>query len=229
MEARANGIVELRNYVLVPGERERFVDYFERHFLDTQAALGMPILGQFRVLGEPDRFAWIRRFADMRSRRVALERFYRGAVWAEFGREANAMMRDSDDVYLLRPTKPTDAFLPGGPAVDGDSPPSRLAVVVCVGSPEAWPAAVRAAEAFRPERPVRTLGVLVSELERNDFPGLPVAQAEGTTVWVGAAPVAAADELTVSAAELRASDEQAAGDVEHRLVLLEPTARSPLR
>lgn len=46
-------VVEFRNYRLKPGVREAFIDYFEERFLDSQEDVGMRVLGQFRLVGEP--------------------------------------------------------------------------------------------------------------------------------------------------------------------------------
>lgn len=33
-------VIELRNYLIKPRMRDRFIDYFENHFLDSQEELG---------------------------------------------------------------------------------------------------------------------------------------------------------------------------------------------
>lgn len=64
----------------------------------------MTVLGRYRDLEDPDRFVWLRGFRDMETRRRSLAAFYGGPVWAAHGPAANATMRDSDNVLLLRPT-----------------------------------------------------------------------------------------------------------------------------
>ena len=61
-------VFEIRNYVLQPNMREHFIDYFEATFITTQADVNMHILGQFRLLGEPDHFVWMRAYANMQTR-----------------------------------------------------------------------------------------------------------------------------------------------------------------
>ncbi len=96
-------IIELRNYLIKPKTRDRFIDYFENHFLGSQNILGGYVLGQFRIMGEDDKFLWIRGFEDMRSRLAFLRGFYEeGEVWKAFGSGANEMLLDSDNVYLLK-------------------------------------------------------------------------------------------------------------------------------
>ena len=109
------GVVELRQYTLRPGGRDVLVELFDREFVESQEALGMEIVGQFRDLDRPDRFVWLRGFPDMVRRRQALAAFYGGPVWQAHGPAANATMLDSDDVLLLRPATPV-GFAPLPPA-----------------------------------------------------------------------------------------------------------------
>jgi hypothetical protein len=74
-------IVELRQYTLHPGQRDVLIDLFDREFVESQEALGMKIIGQFRDLDNPNRFVWLRGFRDMPSRAQALKDFYGGPVW----------------------------------------------------------------------------------------------------------------------------------------------------
>jgi hypothetical protein len=76
-------VVELRQYTLHPGKRDVLIDLFDREFVESQDALGMKIIGQFRNLGNPTRFVWLRGFRDMPSRAQALKDFYGGPVWKE--------------------------------------------------------------------------------------------------------------------------------------------------
>ena len=74
-------IVELRQYTLHPGKRDVLIDLFDREFVESQEALGMKVIGQFRDLDNPNRFVWLRGFRDMPSRVQTLEDFYGGPVW----------------------------------------------------------------------------------------------------------------------------------------------------
>jgi hypothetical protein len=71
------------------------------------------VLGTFRDLDDPDRFVWMREFADLETRKNALEGFYYGPVWKEHRTAANATIIDSDNVLLLRRLP-----LPAGPHGD---------------------------------------------------------------------------------------------------------------
>src|SRR5436190_19037883 len=99
-------VVELRQYTLYPGRRDELIELFDREFVESQEALGMRVLGQFRDLDAPDRFVWVRGFGDMATRAEGLTAFYGGPVWRANSAAANATMIDSDDVLLLRPLGP---------------------------------------------------------------------------------------------------------------------------
>jgi NIPSNAP len=124
-------VVELRQYTLHPGKRDVLIDLFDREFVETQEALGVKIIGQFRDLDHPDRFVWLRGFRDMPSRAKALNDFYGGPVWKTHREAANATMIDSDNVLLLRPALPTSGFSLENmkrPPVGSDEVPTSLVV-----------------------------------------------------------------------------------------------------
>jgi NIPSNAP len=103
-------VVELRQYTTHPGTRDTLVRVFEQHLIEDQERCGMRVLGQFRDLGDPDRFVWLRGFADMAARTRALEAFYSGPVWLKHRDEANATMIDHTNVLLLKPAGPGLGF-----------------------------------------------------------------------------------------------------------------------
>jgi hypothetical protein len=146
-------IVELRRYTLHPGRRDELIELFERELVEPQEAVGAQVVGTFRDVRDPDRFVWIRAFADMSVRLAALRAFYGGPVWREHRAAANATMIDSDDVHLLEP-------------VAGEFTPTAgharvVAAVVQPGGPEL------------PEVPAPFVELRTSGHE-NDFPALPV-------------------------------------------------------
>jgi hypothetical protein len=96
-------VIELRQYTLRPGQRDILIELFDREFIETQEAVGMRVLGQFRSLDDPACFIWLRGFTDMPSRLDGLAAFYGGPVWQAHRDVANATMLDSDNVLLLRP------------------------------------------------------------------------------------------------------------------------------
>jgi hypothetical protein len=71
-------VVELRRYTLHPGQRDVLITLFDREFVETQEAVGIDVIGQFRDLDAPDHFVWLRGFPDLQSRTESLRAFYGG-------------------------------------------------------------------------------------------------------------------------------------------------------
>ncbi len=103
-------VVELRRYALHPGGRDVLIPLFEREFIESQERCGMVPIGHYRDLDDPNSFVWFRGFADMETRRRALEAFYTSPSWMDHRDAANATMIDSDNVLLLRPARPESGF-----------------------------------------------------------------------------------------------------------------------
>ena len=172
-------VIELRNYLLKPGTRQKFTDYFDSHFIEPQQVLGGYVLGQFRIKGEDDKFFWIRGFEDMQTRLRCLRTFYEeGQVWKEFGPGANDMILDSDNVYLLRPLSESfscDEFanLKGIVVVEFYlANPNQLDQLTDL---------IQAEYAALQSKPT----LLISEMTTNDFPRLPVIQDRNLLVSIG--------------------------------------------
>jgi len=177
-------VIELRNYLLKPGERERFADYFADHFIDSQNVLRGFVLGQFRIKGDEDRFLWIRGFEDMQTRLTFLRRFYeQGKVWKQFGSGANEMMLDSDNVYLLKPLR--------GESLHYDEF-AKGRGMVAVESYFARPNHRDELADFLQTNHSSYLNsesiLCVSEMSENDFPRLPVIQDENLLVAITVFP-----------------------------------------
>lgn len=180
-------VLELRNYLLRPGATGDFIRYFEEHFLDSQRNEGIYPLGQFEVVGEPDRFVWIRGFQDMQARLRGLSGFYGGAFWQARRDEANAMMLEHHNVHLLRPLAPIATLTGGATPRDPTAPPGTLESNTGLVTADFYRARSAAREDLveRFERVVRpsliadghqVLGHFVAELAPNDYPRLPVIQ-----------------------------------------------------
>ena len=112
-------VVDLRQYTLHPGQRDTLIDVFDEYFVEGQEAAGMHIVGQFRDLDDPDRFVWIRGFADLPGRAAALTAFYGGPIWREHAATANQTMIDSDNALLLEPIELREGY----PRLDSPRPP----------------------------------------------------------------------------------------------------------
>lgn len=187
----AGNLVELRRYRLRPGARETLVDLFDREFVETQEAEGMRVIGQFRDLDDPDCFVWLRGFADMETRRRGLNDFYTGPVWARHRDIANGTMVNSDNVLLLRASRPGRGF----PRAEGTRPaensskpgPGLLVATTCHLAPgtDAGFASLFE-EGMRPvleEAGAAVRASFVVERSPNSFPGLPVREGETVFVW----------------------------------------------
>jgi hypothetical protein len=184
-------IVELRQYMLHPGKRAVLIDLFDREFVESQEALGMKIIGQFRDLDDPGRFVWLRGFRDMPSRAQALKDFYGGPVWKAHREAANATMIDSDNVLLLHPATPTSGFSFGSktrPQAGSNEIRSELIVAtiyyfdapVDTGFVEFFEKTVKPAVIVSG---ATVLAYFVTEHSENTFPALPVREGENVFVW----------------------------------------------
>jgi quinol monooxygenase YgiN len=184
-------VVELRRYALHPGARETLIDLFDRELVETQEAVGIEVLGQFRDLDDPDSFVWLRGFRDMPARAQALEAFYGGPVWRRHRDAANSTMVDSDNVLLLRPVDPSSLKMdrerrpPPGTRV---IPPGMVTVTICHPS---RPVAEGFHGFFRRELgpALRATGADViaafaTEPTPNNFPSLPIREGEEVFVWL---------------------------------------------
>ena len=186
---RTTDLIEFRQYLLHDGQRDTLIDLFERELIETQEAVGMDVLGQFRDPTRPDYFVWLRGFPDMAARHRSLTAFYNGPVWAEHADAANATMIDSDNVMLLRAVTVDDALAEHRPAQRDLRPPTGLVVVVVEHVEHADKAAIGRfrCDAIPALQHVgsRTLGLYSSETAPNTFPQLPV-RTDRAIVWIGA-------------------------------------------
>jgi hypothetical protein len=187
-ETPALTVFELRQYTLKGGTRSAFTSLFAREFVTPQNLVGSHVRAVFRDLDDPDRFVWLRGFADMASRARGLQGFYGGPVWAAHRDTANATMIDSDDVLLLRPAW-NGAGLAHDPAYRADTiPPGLVDVTVFSLNDAASPALLdfcrdRMTSVLR-QAGALTQGWYVTEPSPNNFPRLPVREGENVLVGV---------------------------------------------
>ena len=236
-------VFELRQYTLHPGQREVLISMFDRHFLESQEAVGIRVIGQFRDLDRPDHFVWIRSFEDMVTRDASLRAFYGGPLWKAHREAANATMIDSDDVLLLRPAargEPFGRLDDTRPGPDADARPASLVLgtVWLLHRPvdgdflrffeeQVRPVLVGAGGSPR--------ACLQTEESRNTFPQLPVRTGEHAFVWF--ATFAGEEGWSAYEAELERSLEWNAAVLPRlaaqvrgtQRLRLQPTARSLLR
>ncbi|MGF6230974.1 quinol monooxygenase YgiN [Inquilinus ginsengisoli] len=228
-------IVELRRYTLHPGQRDVLITLFDREFVETQEAVGIDVIGQFRDLDAPDHFVWLRGFPDQQSRTESLRAFYGGPVWQAQRSAANATMIDSDDVLLLRPAHPDSGFRlgPGRLASGSDgiivATTWHLQPEAKAGFPEVFETVLAP---MLGDAGIPILASFVSEHGENGFPALPVREEARVFVWFSRFPDRAAYERHAAALANRPSFAEALRPHLARppeVALLSPTTRSRLR
>ena len=188
MASESCPIFELRRYTLHPGARDTLIELFDRELVETQEAVGMHVLGQFRDLDDPDSFVWLRGFSDMRTRQLALEAFYGGPVWKTHASAANATMIDVDNVLLLRPLSGLVLDTGGRAARNSTAIPPGLLVVTIypltgLAAREFPELFVRELEPALQRAGVSVLATYATEHSENTYPALPVRDAE-VFVWM---------------------------------------------
>jgi hypothetical protein len=236
-------IVELRQYTLHPGKRHLLIDLFDREFIESQEALGMKIIGQFRDVDNRNRFVWLRGFHDMASRAQALGDFYGGPIWKAHREAANVTMVDSDNVLLLRPVSPASGFsLANRERSQVGSSETRKDLIVATIYYFDAPASADFVEYFEQtlKPAVKAAGAsilayLITESSKNTFPALPVREDENVFVWFARFDNPAAYKLhAVALAQSQPWRDAIAGELSRRLkrapeiLKLSPTGRSLL-
>jgi quinol monooxygenase YgiN len=226
-------IFEIRNYRIQPGMRDHFIDYFEEHFIFSQQAEQMHILGQFRMLGVPDRFVWVRGYTTMQMRTAGLQRFYNGSFWLKHRARINAMILDSSDVHLLRSLSNTDDLTrgctPDTIATELEAGIIDLATgVIAVDFYQADPtnmdtAAVALAQAYQ-NVGIHVRGVLTAELSKNGFLRHPALQNPGELVVISCY-----ENEQQYQQHRKPSVDLTGATTTYQSLILAPTLRSPLR
>lgn len=175
-------VLELRNYLLQPNTADRFKKYFNAYFVSPMHNLGGFTLGQFKIDSVNDRFVWFRGFKNMETRVKFLNDFYVGGkAWKDFGKGANDMMINSDNVYLLRPlaTNISSNFLDASHKivlVNFYICNSTLDKVIALFNTEYMP--------YLESVEINNTTLWVSEMQENDFPRLPAFQDKNLLVSI---------------------------------------------
>lgn len=227
-------VFELRRYTLKPGAREALITVFDTHLVETQEAVGMNVVCQFRDPAAPDQFVWFRGFADQEARTRALPAFYGGPVWAEHGPAANETMLAWQDVLMLKLAAPGSGFDTQGlerrPQGTSDLEGGRNYIVAIhhlapgAADAEAVLAATAIADAIRSTGGA-VIASLISDRSENGFARLPVR--EGECVAVTLVRPAVAQAIPALEAALRAVPIGSGRAPDIARVV--PTARSLLR
>ncbi len=201
-------VIELRNYLLKPGKRDEFIQYFKDHFVHPQNEMGVYTPGLFTIKNEENRFFWIRGFDNMEQRSGFLPAFYGGEVWGKFGTAANDMMLEWHDVHLVKPLLNNRNAFPGNKgffAIDYyKAKNDQHSPLVDLFTTEYIP--------FLHQHNIQDVTLWVSEMKENDFPRLPVYQDKNLLIVVTGFTNETGYESTVR--QLNASNKQLAGSIE---------------
>lgn len=184
-------VIELRQYITYPGKRDDLITLFEREFVESQEAVGIHVLGQFRDVNDPHRFTWVRGFSAMPARKQALTDFYFGPLWKTWKSQANATLYDNDDVLLLRPAAQGAGFAidsASRPRKDATAPPAGFVVATLYYFKQ--PVSAEFIAGFNADlAPIfqrsgaQILGRFVTEPSTNTFAQLPVREDVNVFVW----------------------------------------------
>ncbi|MDQ6470801.1 hypothetical protein RB619_09130 [Flavobacterium sp. LHD-80] len=172
-------VLEIRNYLLKPNLADEFSHYFHSKFVAPMHEFGGYTLGEFKIDASNDRFVWFRGFKNMQTRVKFLNDFYcDSATWKEHGKDANEMMINSDNVYLLKPlyknvNLPTDKCYT---VIDFYICNNTIEKTIKLFDTEYIP--------FLKTINVTDISFWVSEMAENDFPKLPVFQDKNLIVAI---------------------------------------------
>lgn len=237
-------IVELRQYTLHPGKRDVLMTMFEKKFVTPQEELGIRVHGEFTDVDNPDRFVWLRGFADMPARAQQLTAFYLAAApaWKAHREDANSMIVDSDNVLLLHASRPQSGFALAklSRAALGSSKAAAgllVATIYYLDSPADADFVGFFETQVKPA--IEASGIAVSayfasETSANNFPRLPVREHEPVFVWFALYPDQHAYQERVAALNAATRWREVAVELRHRLktvpqtLRLAPTSRSLL-
>ena len=74
-------VIEMRTYRTRPGMREEFLKIFVERSIPIHRELGMPIIGPFLGVEDPDTFFFMRVFPTADVREELKRQFYEGEPW----------------------------------------------------------------------------------------------------------------------------------------------------
>ena len=184
------GVLELRDYLINHGQRDRFVDYFEANLIAPQQSLGGNVLGRYRVKNNEDNFFWMRGFESMKSRSAFLPAFYYGDFWKQHKKIPNGLLANNDNVYLLRPlVLIKDSLVPANSVNSASLNPGKGIAVIdfYISNTKLDKLLKLFANEYLPlwgECGINRYTLWVSEMEKNDFTILPVFQDKNLLVVI---------------------------------------------
>jgi hypothetical protein len=184
-------IVDLRDYVLVPGGVDQLVERTERLFFPEQERLGARFLGSFRDADDANRYLFVRGMPDLPTRQRVLTAFYSdGAMWREHRDEVNSWLVDTDNVLLIRPVSEPARPGEGSTMVAMWQHLERQPLLAARGEDlrTRMAAAVDAAGG-------RLLATFATDPVENNYPRHPIRTGEHGLVWLATFPSRRAVEI----------------------------------
>ena len=72
---------ELRTYKVYPGKMDEWLSYMEKTIIAFQVSKGMVIHGSFSVIGDNEKYIWIRRFESQDHKDKLYKEVYESDRW----------------------------------------------------------------------------------------------------------------------------------------------------
>jgi hypothetical protein len=95
-------LFELRQYRLLPGQRDNWVRFMEEVIIPFQTSKGMVVVGSFVAEEEPDLYVWIRRFDSEEARKELYRAVYESDHWKNEVAPRTKEMLDRDRMVITR-------------------------------------------------------------------------------------------------------------------------------
>lgn len=96
-------VLELRNYVIAEGGRDKFIDSFKTRIENFQNSKGAFVLGLYSVKDAMNNFFWFRGYENMVARQKAMEEIYSSRYWSTVSGMTQAFVINYHNVHLLKP------------------------------------------------------------------------------------------------------------------------------
>lgn len=95
-------LFELRQYRILPGQRDTWVRFMEDVFIPFQVSKGMVIVGSFVAEEDDDLYVWIRRFDSEQEREQLYRAVYESDHWKSTIAPRVSEMLDREKMVVTR-------------------------------------------------------------------------------------------------------------------------------
>ena len=96
-------VLELRNYVIAEGGRDKFIDSFKVYIEDFQNSKGAYVLGLYKARDAENNFFWFRGYENMPARKKSMEEIYSSQYWSTVTRITQEFVINYHNVHLVKP------------------------------------------------------------------------------------------------------------------------------